>query len=78
MFRYIWDSEEIEDARAKIKQVIKFYEDKNPKVADHIENTIEDTLKVMTLPPAHRRRMSSTNMLERLNKNNRAEFAERY
>ena len=67
MLRYIWDSEEIEEAREKIRRVIKFYETKNPKVADHMENTVEDTLKVMTLPPSHRKRMATTNMLERLN-----------
>ena len=67
MLQYIWDSEKIEEAREKAKQVIKFYEDKNPKIADHIEDSIEDTLNVMILPLSHRRRMSSTNMLERLN-----------
>ena len=61
LLRYIWDSEGIEEAREKIKRVVKFYEGSSPKVADHIENTIEDTLKVMMLPPSHRRRMSSTN-----------------
>lgn len=64
--KYIWDSEMLEEARQKVQEVVKFYEDKIPKVADKIESDIEETLNVLALPPGHRRRMSNTNMLERL------------
>jgi len=63
---FIWDSETIEKAREKAKKVVEFYEDKLPEVADKIEEDIEETLTVLTLPSNHRRRMKSTNMLERL------------
>ena len=64
--KYIWESETPEEGRQKVKEVVKFYEDKIPKVADKIESNIEETLNVLALPFSHRRRMSSTNMLERL------------
>jgi len=64
---FIWDSETIKEAREKTEKVIAFYEDKIPEVADHIEDSIEETLTVLALPENHRRRMKSTNMLERLN-----------
>jgi len=65
--KYIWESDKIDEAREKVKQVISFYEKRMPKIADYIEETIEETLNVLTLPSNHRRRMCSTNMLERLN-----------
>lgn len=66
LIKYIWDSETTDETRKKMKQVISFYEKKFPKVADKIEDGIEDTLNVMILPRAHWRRLSNTNMLERL------------
>ncbi len=59
---FIWESESIEKAQKNAKKGIEFYEDRLPKAADKIE----DTLNVLTLPKKHRRRMKSTNMLERL------------
>jgi putative transposase len=40
---------------------------KKSEVADWVENAIEDTLAVYSLPEEHRVKMRSTNMLERLN-----------
>jgi putative transposase len=37
------------------------------KVADWLSETIEDTLQVFDLPEEHRKRMKSTNLIERLN-----------
>lgn len=64
--KFIWEAETIEKARERVKLVVKFYEDKLPKVADKIEKEIEETLGVLKLPLNHQRRMKSTNMLERL------------
>jgi transposase-like protein len=64
--KFIWDSENIDEARGKARKVIMFYEDKLPEIANKLEEDIEETLAVLTLPVSHRKRMSSTNMLERL------------
>ena len=40
---------------------------KKDKIADWIEENVEEALSVLTLPTAHRKKMRSTNMLERLN-----------
>jgi putative transposase len=54
-----------------LKRVIKVNEfllsKKKEKVADWLEENIEDTLAVLDLPREHRKKMKSTNMLERLN-----------
>jgi len=63
---FIWDSETTDEARKKAGKVISFYEKNNPEVADKIESDIEETFTVFALPASHRRRMKSTNMLERL------------
>lgn len=67
--KFIWETETIEKARENARMVVDFYEDKISKVADKIEKEIEQTLNVLKLPSNHRRRMKSTNMLERLNGN---------
>ena len=64
--KFIWDSENIDEAREKARKVIMFYEDKLPEIASKLEEDIEETLAVLTLPVSHRKRMKSTNMLERL------------
>ncbi len=64
--KFIWDSETIDEAREKVQKVIMFYEDKLPEVANKLEEDIEETLTVITLPMGHRCRLKSTNMLERL------------
>ena len=63
---FIWNSETADEAREKAGKVISFYETNNPEVADKIESDIEETFTVFALPVSHRRRMKSTNMLERL------------
>ena len=67
LIKYIWGSETVEEAREKTEQVVAFYEKKLPRVADKIEDGIEDTLNVMSLPLSHHKRMATTNMQERLN-----------
>ncbi|MFW6134576.1 MAG: IS256 family transposase [Elusimicrobiota bacterium] len=63
---FIWNSKSLDKAKKKAEMVVEFYEDKLPKVADKIENEIEETLTVLTLPSNHRKRMKSSNLLERL------------
>lgn len=56
------------DALERMKKVSAFLiSKKKEKVADWLEENIEETLTVLELPIEHRKKMKSTNMLERLN-----------
>lgn len=57
-----------EDARVRQVKLNEYLvSKKRDKVAGWLEETIEETLIVFELPPEHRKKMKSTNMLERLN-----------
>ena len=62
----------IDDIRAAaerlLEQAVAKYDKSAPKLAAWMEENIPDGLTVTTLPPAHRRRLRTTNMLERVNK----------
>ena len=63
---YIWEAGSLEEVQGRIKQVVAFYEGKYPEVADKIEAEAEETLSVLSLPEEHRKRLATTNSLERL------------
>lgn len=64
----VFASDDKEEAlKASAELVIYLREDQKDRVADWVEQNIEETLSVYELPTEHRRRMKSTNMLERLN-----------
>jgi putative transposase len=48
------------------REVAERWRDRSPRVASAIEEGFEQCLTVCELPPAHRRRLHSTNMLERV------------
>lgn len=57
-----------EEARERLEKVKTFLETKKRKgVVEWLEESIEETLTVFELPIEHRKKMKSTNMLERLN-----------
>ncbi len=61
-------SETKQDALEKVKPLKEFLRSKGKdKVADWIEETIEEALLVYELPKIHQKQMKSTNMVERLN-----------
>jgi len=53
--------------KAKKKLIDRLLDCGLETVADWVEETIDDTLNVLTLPEHHRKRIRSTNMLERVN-----------
>ena len=58
----IWDSSSREIAEQKLKVLLASLEEKHPKVANWIEETIEETFAVFELDtPQERRRLKSTN-----------------
>lgn len=56
-----------EAAVSGIRKAVEALEGKYPKVANYLEEQGEDILGVYSLPEGHRKRMRTTNMLERFN-----------
>ena len=56
------------EAERQLDIAVKRYRASAPKLADWLEANISEGLAVFALPAAHRRRLRTINMLERLNK----------
>ena len=65
--RSIFDAPDLGKAQERLKEVVKLYESKAPKLAAWIENNIPEGLTVFRLPVDHQRRMRTSNAAERLN-----------
>jgi putative transposase len=63
----ITDSRSVETARKRISETVDRLETSHPKVAVFLDTYGEEILAVYSLPESHRKRMRSTNMLERYN-----------
>ena len=66
--RAVFNASSRAEAERQIKLLAQKYAEKAPKLADWIEENIPDGLTVFDLPEAHRRRIRTTNPLERLNR----------
>jgi len=66
--RSIFNAKNLEDANEEFKRFVELYQDSMPKIASWAENNIPEGLSVFLLPEEHRKRMRTTNMLERQNK----------
>ncbi|MGH3848500.1 MAG: IS256 family transposase [Pseudonocardiaceae bacterium] len=67
LMKTITESPSREAAKIAIQQAVAELEKKAPRVARLLEEHGEDILGVYTLPEAHRKRMRTTNLLERQN-----------
>lgn len=65
--RNIFNAKDLADATAELQRFVKQYEETAPKIADWAEQNIPEGLAVFQLPEGHRKRMRTTNMLERQN-----------
>jgi len=63
----ITGSTSLESARKRIRETVDALEITHPKVAEFLDTHGEEILGVYALPESHRKRMRSTNMLERYN-----------
>jgi len=63
----IWTNTEVEAYRTDACWAIDHYQTRHPKVARMLEEELEYTMSVMAFPETHRRRLISTNMVERVN-----------
>jgi putative transposase len=66
--RAAFDAPDRPEAERQLDIAVKKYRATAPKLADWLESNIPEALAVFALPPSHRRRLRTINMLERLNK----------
>jgi putative transposase len=66
--RSVLDSADEHAASEQLGRVVRKYEKSAPKLAQWMEENVPESFAVFRLPPSHRQRLRTTNMLERLNK----------
>ncbi len=65
--RGVFNAPDAGQAERLLKLVVDKYRDSAPKLAEWMERSVPEGLTVFTRPSAHRRRLRTSNMLERLN-----------
>jgi putative transposase len=66
--KQIWQQPDSKSARSYADHLIQEYADRLPKAVETLENGLEDSLQYYEFPEIDSRKISSTNVLERLNK----------
>ncbi len=66
--RGVYHAPDLHEAERLLKLAVEKYRPRAPRLADWMENNVPEGLTVFTRPAAHRRRLRTTNLLERLNK----------
>jgi len=66
--RAIFNSPDRTEAERQLQIAVKKYEKSAPKLASWISQNVPEGLTVFSFPEAHRRRLRTSNMLERINK----------
>jgi transposase-like protein len=66
--RGVFNAPDANEAQRLLKIATEKYRTTAPKLADWMEQNVPEGLTVFTRPTAHRRRLRTSNMLERLNK----------
>jgi len=66
--RSVLDSADEHAAGEQLGRVVRKYEKSAPKLSVWMEENVPESFAVFRLPPAHRQRLRTTNMLERLNR----------
>jgi transposase-like protein len=66
--RRVFNADDRQEAERRLAQIVQQYRDTAPKLAAWMEENIPEGLAVFAFPPAHRKRLRTTNGLERLNK----------
>ena len=64
----VLDSADERSAQEQLARVVRKHQSSAPKLAVWMEENVPESLTVLGLPVAHRRRLRTTNMLERLNR----------
>jgi transposase-like protein len=63
--REIWNAKNLAGAEAELKALVDAYRNKAPELAAWLETAIPEGLAVFTLPEHHRKRMRTSNPIER-------------
>jgi putative transposase len=66
--RGVLDAPDLATAEERLKRVVGKYEKSTPKLAAWLETNVPESLTVLRLPATHRKRLRTTNMLERLHR----------
>ncbi len=66
--RSVFDAPDLNAANRRLVEVVKSYRDTAPRLADWVEVNVAQGLTVFRLSPEYRRRLRTTNGLERLNR----------
>ncbi|MCA9015680.1 MAG: IS256 family transposase [Planctomycetaceae bacterium] len=66
--RNILNARDLDNALKELKRFVTSHEKTAPKLASWVEDNIPEGLTVFAIPAGHRKRMRTTNMLERQNK----------
>jgi transposase-like protein len=66
--RAVFDAPDRAEAERQLDLAVKKHRARAPKLAEWMEANVPEGLAVFALPPTHRRRLRTINMLERLNK----------
>ena len=64
----VFNADDAAEADRRLKEMVTRYQKPAPGLADWLEVNVPEALTVLGFPPAHRRRLRTTNGLERLNK----------
>ncbi len=75
--RRIFDADESAEAERRLRDVVARHQKATPQLAAWLEEHVPKALTVLRPPAAHQRRLRTTNGLERLNKEIKAEPASR-
>lgn len=69
LLKKIFDSADKEEALERVKEIsTSLYKCNRNEVADWLESTIESTLNVFSIPEDHRKKLRSSNVIERFNR----------
>jgi len=66
--RSVLDSADEHTAGEQLQRAVRKYEQSAPKLVEWMEENVPESLTVLRLPASHRKRLRTTNMLERLNR----------
>jgi putative transposase len=64
----VLDASDLPAAQDRLQRIVRKYEKTAPKLAAWLEANVPESLTVLSLPSSHRRRLRTTNMLERLHR----------
>lgn len=65
--RWIYERRNLNEAQSDLKQWLRKWGDKYPKLCNWVEENIGETFSFYRLPVQHHKHMKSTNLLERMN-----------